>query len=361
MSVCTAGSEKPETRARFCLCTTQSRPSRLSRKHAGTTLANRPRCSVSWRGRHLAPPVPNRSVSSCGPSLCRKRATTSRRNPGGASHPAAAGQNGASTIATWRALARGATCAAAVTASGCSTCAWRGACQEGRPCHPARTASLFGSAQAGGSSSRTCSEFCEAPGSSVGAARAQGGQCVGPGGPVSCRGTLGALQAQAAQTSRQHGEPACCSIPRRVKWKCGGTNVGISNYQFHLPALVLGGGEYWKSYVPGIRFPFTGFGTAAWLYVLKTRDFLSLAFVGRCITNDKTKSIPRSRIPRRLHSCCRFLSGQVCGIHEPEKIGTIPETGVGLKTRKNPRERIEVATGRENQGERARDGPFSDR
>ena len=30
--------------------------------------------------------------------------------------------------------------------------------------------------------------------------------------------------------------------PRRVKWKCGGTNVGISNYQFHLPALVLGGG-----------------------------------------------------------------------------------------------------------------------
>ena len=42
---------------------------------------------------------------------------------------------------------------------------------------------------------------------------------------------------------------------------------------------------------------------------------------------------------------------QVCGIHEPEKIGTIPETGVGLKTRKNPRERIEVATGRENQGE----------
>ena len=61
-----------------------------------------------------------------------------------------------------------------------------------------RTASLFGSAQAGGSSSRTCSEFCEAPGSSVGAARAQDGQCVGPGGPVSCRGgTLGALQAQA--------------------------------------------------------------------------------------------------------------------------------------------------------------------
>ena len=27
---------------------------------------------------------------------------------------------------------------------------------------------------------------------------------------------------------------------------------------------------------------------------------------------------------------------QVCGIHEPEKIGTIPETGVGLKTRKIP-------------------------
>ena len=61
--------------ARFCLCTTRSRPSRLSRKHVGTTLANR--SSVSWRGRHLAPPAPNRSVSFCGPSLCRRRATTS--------------------------------------------------------------------------------------------------------------------------------------------------------------------------------------------------------------------------------------------------------------------------------------------
>ena len=46
--------------ARFCLCTTRSRPSRLSRKHVGTTLANR--SSVSWRGRHLASPAPNRSV-----------------------------------------------------------------------------------------------------------------------------------------------------------------------------------------------------------------------------------------------------------------------------------------------------------
>eukprot|EP00439_Symbiodinium_sp_Y106_P002677 s12131_g1.t1 len=57
----------PATSHVVCLCTTQSRPSRLSRKHVGTTLANRPRSSVSWRGRH-APPAPNRSVSSCGPS-----------------------------------------------------------------------------------------------------------------------------------------------------------------------------------------------------------------------------------------------------------------------------------------------------
>ena len=41
-----------------------------------------------------------------------------------------------------------------------------------------RTASLFGS------------EFCEAAGSSVGAARAQDGQCVGPGGPVKAAGAV---------------------------------------------------------------------------------------------------------------------------------------------------------------------------
>ena len=66
--------------------------------------------------------------------------------------------------------------------------------------HAAR---LSVSTQAGGSSSRTCSELGEAPGGGVGAARAQHRQCVGPGGPVSGRGgSHGTLQAGSSARRR---------------------------------------------------------------------------------------------------------------------------------------------------------------
>ena len=65
-----------------------------------------------------------------------------------------------------------------------------------------RAICLRGSAHTGGSSSRTCSEFREAPGGGVGAMRcARSRQCVGQGGPV------GALQ----ETSRQQRDAARCS------------------------------------------------------------------------------------------------------------------------------------------------------
>ena len=67
---------------------------------------------------------------------------------------------------------------------------------------------------AGGSSSRTCSELGQAPGGGVGAARAQHRQCVGPCEKVSGRGgSRGTLQAKASRTSWQQRETACCSDP----------------------------------------------------------------------------------------------------------------------------------------------------
>ena len=86
-------------------------------------------------------------------------------------------------------------------------------CQEGHPGGVEHAARRFGCSQAGGSSGRTCSEFRKAPGGGVRAASVQNGQCIGPGCPISRRsGTLGALQAQSSQMSRQQREAACRGV-----------------------------------------------------------------------------------------------------------------------------------------------------